>query len=526
MDTMEFNDIVSSAFPNQPLSSEQQNNVRDLIAVSKKFHQDARISHTAFQDSSQELFIIESGHQPNFIPYAGIWKKAFLLDYISSVITKAGKHSCVFYGFADQNLSTASLLFRNQLPALNKTGSEKIGLKKTDDTSKKWRCFNRIEKPPLEIWQAEINRIENYYKSNSNKLAGGPFATKDKVQTYIDILWKSYDSATTLSDLNAFFFAKVCEEILQADILFFRYSDVQKHRLFSDGWKKILNNLNTFNATYNRAITDSQLEINQVSMDTIPFWYHCDCGGKLMLKSTEYFTLNGICPVCQKEYHVHCDSQFSDINQHLEHLGFNAVTRNVILSEGIGTSIFVSGSGGSLKYSTISDLISRELNLRIPLTVSWISRDYYLGPVHKTGLQDLIKMYKISIDDIISSGANDKINHHLSVLKKDLDLVREERNDRKLLKIQMNTYNNSLNLTHNVKTSFAIIPSMIDLFAGMESSQITGAWSNAIKHSSVEKMHSCLVKIKKDVCYEDKESGISPNDVKKIYDGIAAIRVP
>jgi hypothetical protein len=207
-------------------------------------------------------------------------------------------------------------------------------------------------------------------------------------------------------------------------------------------------------------------------------------------------------------------------------MGFNAVSRNVILSEGIGTSIFISGSGGSLKYSTISDLISRELNLRIPLTISWISRDYYLGLVHKTGLQDLMKMYKISMGDIISSGANDKINHHLSGLKKDLDLVKEERNEQKLLKIQMNTYNNTLNLAHNVKTSFAIIPSMIDLFASMESSQITDAWSNAIKHSSVEKIHSCLVKIKKDVCYEDIESGIKPDDIKKIYEGIAAIRVP
>ncbi|OPY37237.1 MAG: hypothetical protein A4E34_00030 [Methanoregula sp. PtaU1.Bin006] len=526
MDTSEFNDIVSSALQCPPLSSEQQKNVKDLIDVSKKFHTDARLSPAEYQDISADFFVLESGHQPNFIPYAGIWKKAFLLHYISSIITKAGKQSCVFYGFADQNLSTASLLFRNQIPALNKTGSEKIGLKKIDDTNNKWKCFNRIEKPPLEVWQAEIEKIENYYKSNSDKLAGGPFATKDDVQIYVDMLWKSYNSAATLSDLNAFFFAKVCDEILQLKMYFFRYSDVQKHRLFSDEWKKILHNLNTFNATYNRAITDFQLDINQVSRDMVPFWYHCDCGGKLLLNLTDHSTLTGTCPVCRKEYDLICYSEFSDINSHLDHMGFNAVTRNVIMSEGIGTSIFVSGSGGSLKYSTISDAISRELNLHIPLTISWISRDYYLGLVHKNGIQDLMKMYKISLDDIISSAANDKINHHVSGLKKDLESVNGEKIERRMLKIRMNTYNNFLNLVHNVKMSFAGIPSMIDLFASMDSSEIIDAWSNAIEHASVEKKHSRLVKIKKDICYEDKESGIKSNDMRKIYDGIAAIRVP
>jgi hypothetical protein len=526
MHTTEFNDVLSSGINFHPLSSEQQNNVKNLINVSTKFHNDAGISHFISQGVSDNTIIIESGHQPNFLPYAGIWKKAFLLHNISSFLTTAGKQSFVFYGFADQNLSTASLLFRNQIPALNKSGSEKIGLKKIDDTNNKWKCFDRIEKPPLEIWQAEIKKIEKHYKSNLNKLAGGPFTGKDEFRVYSELLWKSYDSAKTLSDLNAFFFAKVCDEILQLKILFFRYSDVQKHQLFTDGWKKILSNLKTFNATYNRAVSEFHLDINQVSLDTIPFWYHCNCGGKLLLKSSEQFTLTGICPLCQKEYNLDCNSQFSDIHNHLENMGLNAVTRNIILSEGIGTSIFISGSGGSLKYSLISDLISHELNFHIPVTMSWVSRDYYLGLVHKNGLQELMKTYRITLGDIISHEANDKIYNHLSELKKNLEPVKKENNDKKILKIQMNAYNNFVNLAVNVKTSFTIIPSMIDMFAGVEASQIIQAWTDAIENCSIEKNQANRVKMIKNVCYEDKESAIKSYDIKKIYDGIAVFKVP
>jgi hypothetical protein len=526
MDTTEFNNFVSSVFNFHKLKLEQQNNIKHLLNVSKKFHNDAGISITPSQQISDDTHIIESGHQPNFFPYAGIWKKAFLLHHISSLLTKAGKQSLVFYGFADQNLSTAPLLFRNQIPALNKMGSEKIGLKKGDDISTKWKCFNQIEKPPLDVWNKEIKKIENYYKLNLNNLAGGPFTTKDESQIYLEILWKSYESATTLSDLNAFFFAKVCNEILKLDIIFFRYSDVQKHKLFEGEWKKIFNNLNSFNTFYNRAIAESHLDINQVSMDTIPFWYHCNCGGKLPLKSSGQFTLTGICPLCGKEYHLTFDSQFSDIHKHLEHMGFNAVTRNIILSGGIGTSIFISGSGGSLKYSLISDLISHEFNFHIPLTMSWVSRDYYLGLVHKNGLQDLMKTYKITLDDIISLKANDKINNHLYELKKNLDSVKMENHDKKILKIQMNAYNNFVNVALNVKTSFAIIPSMIDLFAGLEAPQIIQSWTDAIEDCAIEKNHANRVKMIKNVCYENKGPRIKSDDIKKIYDGITAIKVP
>lgn len=526
MDKTEFDNVVFSATNFHKLRSEQQNNIKFLLNVSKKFHTDAGISSTPSQKISDDTHIIESGHQPNFIPYPGIWKKAFLLHYISSLLTKEGKQTLAFYGFADQNLSTAPLLFRNQVPALNKMGSEKIGLKKVDDISTKWKCFNQIEKPTPDIWQAEIKKIEDYYISNLNKLAGGPFSTKSKFRVYLDLLWESYDSAKTLSELNAFFFAKVCDEILHFNILFFRYSDVQKYKLFAGEWKKIFNNLNSFNSNYNRAIAESHLDINQVPIDSIPFWYHCNCGGKLPLKSSEQFSLRGTCPLCQKEYYITCNPGFSDIHNHLENLGFNAVTRNIILSEGIGTSIFISGSGGSLKYSIISDSISRELKFHIPLTMSWVSRDYYLGLVHKNGLQDLLKTNNITLDDIISQDANEKIIQHLSDLKRNVETARNERNDKKSLKIHMNAFNNFVNVTLNVKTSFSIIPSMIDLFAGMEASQIVRAWGDAIEDCSIQKVHSSQVKIIKNVCYEDEELGIKPKDIKKIYDGIAEIKVP
>ncbi|MGA7628711.1 MAG: hypothetical protein WCA60_09480, partial [Methanoregula sp.] len=52
---------------------------------------------------TSDTVILESGHQPNFLPHCGTWKKAFLLDRIYRKLQEKGIPAIAFFGLADQN---------------------------------------------------------------------------------------------------------------------------------------------------------------------------------------------------------------------------------------------------------------------------------------------------------------------------------------------------------------------------------------------------------------------------------------
>ena len=68
------------------LSSAQQRNVASLIRLSSHFNSGANIQPEATPPEYDRPVVFESGHQPNFIPYPGIWKKVLLLELLSEKI--------------------------------------------------------------------------------------------------------------------------------------------------------------------------------------------------------------------------------------------------------------------------------------------------------------------------------------------------------------------------------------------------------------------------------------------------------
>jgi len=103
-------------------TEEQMENLRKIKKISDKFHKDADISVVDycidFNNISEGIMIFESGHQPNYFPYPGTWKKAFLLDFFHKKI----ENSIALFGFADYNLCTAPILYSN------KNGNITIGI--------------------------------------------------------------------------------------------------------------------------------------------------------------------------------------------------------------------------------------------------------------------------------------------------------------------------------------------------------------------------------------------------------------
>ena len=98
------------------------------------------------------------------------------------------------------------------------------------------------------------------------------------------------------------------------NLMFFFYSDMQKEKLFIDESRKILQNTHSFNQIYNRVIKEKGLDIPPVAEHHIPFWYHCECGGKINLFLEDSASCRGTCPVCKKEYHLVFDTDFNNLH--------------------------------------------------------------------------------------------------------------------------------------------------------------------------------------------------------------------
>jgi len=220
------------------LSLQQQENSSRLIDISKKFHNKAKIQINNIPVESDRTIILESGHQPNFLPYSGIWKKAFCLNRIQNTLNYSGNTSVAFFGLADQNISTARILSKNQIPSVNKEGLIKIGFKVKD--SDKFKSFCRLEKPAYDVWQNEINTIEQHYLTLSKKIKPEGIFSKKQWDQCREIFSDCYEHADNFAELNAMIFARICNDILGIHVCFFLYSDMHQEKFFIEESTRIL----------------------------------------------------------------------------------------------------------------------------------------------------------------------------------------------------------------------------------------------------------------------------------------------
>ncbi|RLI94444.1 MAG: hypothetical protein DRO90_02035, partial [Candidatus Altiarchaeales archaeon] len=231
---MQFNEFLEKLQNFHAPNSRQEENLDAIIKISDKFHRDARIPKV--NSKAENSIVLESGHQPNYLPYPGTWKKAFLLDLFRRKL----ENSVALFGFADYNLCTASILYSNKIPAITKTGSEKIGFRISKN--EKWKSFNSIKKPTREEFENEMEHVKNHYK-NYLSMAKLSIPIEENLEEIEEIMWKSYDLSDNLADLNAFIFSKICREIWNLEVNFFRYSDVQKDNIFIDECEKLIKNI-------------------------------------------------------------------------------------------------------------------------------------------------------------------------------------------------------------------------------------------------------------------------------------------
>jgi len=461
------------------LTQKQQENGSRLTQLAEIFHKKAAIPAPRHGIASERTIVLESGHQPNFFPHAGTWKKAFLLQHLQETLERKGETVVAFFGFADRNITTAKVLAKNQIPDLNKTGFTKIGFKVKDADRPK--SFSRVQKPDAEQWQTEIDRIRQHYKGLCAKTGRGCEVYAAEWDQVLSILWKSYERAGNAAELNAIVFAAICQEVFYSTVAFYLLSDLYTNRLFIEESRRVLQSAGRFNALYNRKITEQNLEIPRVAENHLPFWYECGCGMKLDLIIDDAMTCRPVCPACGKEYTISFGKNFENLEEYYPAMDFNAVSRDIITAEALGDTLFISGTGGSLEYGMLSDRIAADLEFHRPLTLAWRSRDYYLGMIHAVALRDLIRTFSLSPEDIPRPALKERVVENLRT-------------------IPPNKVKAAENLIGSAANLFSAVPSCIDILANYSRNEIITCWETALLSADIRRNGS-LNRIEADVQY-------------------------
>jgi hypothetical protein len=504
------------------LKEKQQENAAKLIEVSRKFLQKAKISFDSRDILSSNTIILESGHQPNFLPHAGTWKKAFLLHQIHTTLTRNGHDSIAFFGFADQNIATARVLSKNQVPALNKEGSIKIGFKIND--ADKFKSFCSVPKPIPETWEKEITRVQHHYSAVAKKTKSEEVFPPNQWEQVHELLWNSYERADTFAELNSIIFARLCNELLGIHLCFFRYSAMSHDRLFLDESQEILRNLSRFNQTYNTVIGQKGLDIPPVTSDHLPFWYNCECGTKINLLLEGPFTSKVTCPLCSKEQELDFGNDFCHLSRCYDHMDFNAVSRNCALAQGLGDTLFIAGFGGSLQYGQIADQVSRDLGFHLPLSLAWRSGDYYLGMAHRAAVHDLSRQFSLVLSDFLTPAFHEKISRVFHELADSLSKA-ESGNNQKDIKYLRGVLGNAKNSAEFAKNMFSLTPSFLDILANQDSGDILHAWNEALERAELQSRPGIFL-IQEDVIYPPHLlSDIPPDNIPVFYKNIRNIEV-
>lgn len=476
---MKINEFLSNVKFNKR-SDIQIKNLEEIKSISHKFYKDSSIStenidNILHEKNDKNTVVLEAAHQPTFLPYSGIWKKVVYLNFFSDFFKKKGAKIVALFGFADLNIATLDWLNQNRIPSLDKKGIKKIGFKISGKN--KWKTINNIPKPGEDTFEREIQELIGFYRRIYRMDDGISIDHRKKLDKNLDefseIFYKSYEIAENFSDMNAILFSKICNELWDLNVIFFRYSDVQKNKIFLNEYLSIVNNVNEFNKISNQVIKSKKLGMNLIDENLLPFWFHCDCGNLISLFGDDIGNYSRKCPVCNNEIKIQIQG-LNDIKKHYSNLSTNVISRNIVYSHGLGDALYITGTGG-FEYGKISEEISKRLQFTRPISIIVKGRgDYYLGIVHKYALFTFMKNYGLKMEDLNKDFIN-KIILTLNSLKNRMN----SESDYKELNRLKGKHNQLYSSIISLVSIFDAVPSILDLIVILGIRKIVQNWKIA-----------------------------------------------
>ena len=362
----------------------------------RKFHQECGTLNSNVETALEKLeddscLFLMTAHQPNLFAYSGVLRKATLNYVLAEKLGKILKVPVVtFFGIADQDFTDDRWVKSALLPDVERRQGElELRFRAPEKI-----MLNKVDKPPrkvLDDWQTTIKHWLKCKLKSIERLCksfGVNFSLKEEwlngnFEDFWNIVEEAYSQAKNYADFNAFVISKIINEIWGYSTLFSRFSECQQ--IFEREFCFLLSNFDEYSKALEELMFSSEKIEGGASEDefrTIPFWYHCVCGGKARLtaeRNGESISGFGKCLHCEREYKLDFDSTKNPkISGILSKISARSLSMPIIFFEGLGVCCYVGGAGGK-EYLRQAKFVAERLGKVFPPIVVWRPKDIYLG---------------------------------------------------------------------------------------------------------------------------------------------------
>jgi hypothetical protein len=386
-------------------SLETRQHLSDWI---RKFHSEcgtltAQVEQALGRLCIRDCLLLMTAHQPNPFAYGGVLRKAALNHVLAKRLSESlGVPVVTFFGLADQDFTDNPWTRSAMLP----DSERRDGVLELRATLPEKMMLCRIPKPAQVVLDKWLHDLDDWIHRKTKAVIAlgkktGVQLDPTQMSEYLNNLkhfWSivaaAYERAQSYADFNAFVISRVINDTCGYDTLFCRFSECQK--IFKREFGLLTREFQTYSQALQDAITTKQLEQRGVYNDecnTIPVWYHCDCGGKARLAATQIerkITGRGTCLRCGKEHEIDF-SQDSSIWTDLGRVSARALTMPLAFFSGLEVTCYVGGVGGR-EYLRQAKHVADCMGIPFPPIAIWRPRDRYLGLAQAEALLTLRQM--------------------------------------------------------------------------------------------------------------------------------------
>ena len=411
-----FNDLVASCISFYEESKDELSLDRlrvkraKLSYFSEAFHKDCGTLTAPVQNRLEDLrngncLILMTAHQPNFFAYSGVLRKATLNFVLAKTLEKILKVPVVsFFGVADQDFTDDRWVKSALLPDVERRG----GVLELRFSLPEKLLLNKVAKPSGQVlrqWRAEIENwivskigsIERFGRSFGFEHAWKPDILAENFGELWGIVEDAYGRAEVFSDFNAFVMSKVINDVWGYDTVFSRFSDCQQ--AFEDEFCFLLSHFDEYSRYIKKATVDMRGQnkgVYESEYQTLPFWYHCNCGSKARLMAEYKDGLlfgHGECLSCGRDYEIGFGGDIEHgISEILSRISARSLSMPLIFFDGLKVGCYVGGVGGR-EYLQQAGFVAGNMGMSFPTVTIWRPKDVYYGVGQ---LEALIMLGKLS----------------------------------------------------------------------------------------------------------------------------------
>jgi len=389
---------------------------------------------------NESSIVLMTAHQPNFFPYGGVLRKATLNFVLAKRLEERLKVPVVsFFGVADQDFTDDRWVKSALLPDVERRGGV---LELRLDLPEKF-VLNKVAKPSRQVLDGWRDEIEGWFEGKlgsieclCKSLGLGFNARTDGLVKNFEGFWEivedAYAKAETYSDFNAFVMSKIVNETWGYDTLFCRFSECEQ--VFEREFSLLLSRFDEYSKCVREAIASGlNLEggVYEHEYDTIPFWFHCDCGSKARLMADHQGASlfgRGECLRCKKQYELELFSEGEPkISGILSRISARTLAVPLVFFQGLGVNCYVGGVGGK-DYLSQAKYVAEHLNTVFPPVVIWRPRDAYLGVGQIEALMQFRRLsgvFDFSRCSVVEADLRDRI----AGVQKKIDEIESQKKD-------------------------------------------------------------------------------------------------